>query len=366
MRLIITRLIQIKKYWLIDERKQDGFSALHIACLNNHFETVKVLIENGNLNINIKNDAEQTPLHLAIDRLNFDIIKFLCTYKYPTDQKIRCNINSQNKDGDTPLHCLLKNFSFSQLIKKESAIQLKEKYLSIACFLIENGADIFLKNNYDQIPFDFCYDFELVKFLFDFTNGLNQRFEKFFISENSIGHRIVKFSNEDYDICIFCLKKRRDILLKPCNHILVCNQCSINCYKCFRCECFVKETVRIGLCVLCKNRISSYLFEPCGHMIVCSDCAKTIKYCIKCKRLIEKLVSYKEVCLIKSHLSNEQIILDLKRYITKLRELNILKERATCQICRETINNLFFTCGHSTCRTCGESEFLYLLLIYFF
>ncbi|RNA27488.1 E3 ubiquitin- ligase MIB1-like [Brachionus plicatilis] len=351
MRLIIIKLIQIKKYWLIDERKQDGFSALHLACLNNHFELVKVLVENGNLNINIKNDADQTPLHLAIDRLNFDIIKLLCTYKYPTDNKIRCNLNAQNKEGDSPLHCLLKNFSFSQLINKESKI--KEKYLSIACFLIENGADVFLKNKSDQIPFDFCFDFEVVKFLFNFSIGLNRRFEQFFINENSSGNRIVKFCNEDYDICVFCLKKRRDILLKPCNHILVCDQCSVNCFKCFRCDCFVKETVRIGFCVICKNRMSSYLFEPCGHMIMCSECARTVKYCTKCKRLIEKLVSYKEVCSMNIHLANEQIILDLKRYITKLKELNYLKDRATCPLCKEAINNVIFFCGHSTCNACG-------------
>ena len=354
MRLVIIRLIQLKKYWLIDEKKCDGFSVLHIACLNNHFEIVKVLIENGNLNINIKNDSGQTPLHLAIDRLNFDIIKLLCTFRYPTDNKIRCNINEQDRDGDSALHCLLKNFSFSQLTFSNSNLQSKETYLTIACFLIENGADIFLKNKNDQIPFDFCYDFEIVKYLFNFKNGLNKRFENFFINEGSNENRIVKFINEDYDICVLCQKKKRDILLKPCNHILVCNQCSFSCFKCFLCECLVKDTVRIGPCVLCKKKYSSYLFEPCGHMIMCSECAKTIKYCIKCKRLIEQIVSYKEVCFIKNHSISQQIILDLKIYITKLKELNDLKNRATCQFCKLRINNLVFICGHSACKTCGK------------
>lgn len=114
MRCILNKINKQEKYWLIDERKEDGFSALHLACLNNYYDVVKMLIENGNLNINIKNANQQTPLHLSIERLNFDISKLLVEYKH-SDTTNNCNINAQDKDGDTPLHCLLRNFTISQL-----------------------------------------------------------------------------------------------------------------------------------------------------------------------------------------------------------------------------------------------------------
>ncbi|CAF0858471.1 unnamed protein product, partial [Brachionus calyciflorus] len=357
MRFIITKLIQIKKYWLIDERKKDGFSALHLACLNNHYDLVRVLIENGNLNINIKNDAEQTPLHLAVDRLNYDIVKLLCTFKYPTDNKNRCNLNAQNKDGDSPLHCLLRNFSLCQLkLSNETNLIIisenRQMYQKIAYLLIENGSNIFLKNKNQQIPFDYCYDFEVVKSLFKFSNSLNRKFEHFFIVDEPAENRIIEFCKDDYNMCVICMKKKRDVLLKPCNHILVCNSCSINCIKCFLCDCFIKEIVRIEKCVLCNERGSVYLFEPCGHLITCSKCATSLKYCFKCKRLIERLVSYTEICLIKHDSANKQTILDLKRYMIKIKELNLIKQNAICGICNCSIRNLIFPCGHSFCKNC--------------
>jgi E3 ubiquitin-protein ligase mind-bomb len=106
-KLILKKLIEQQKLWLINERKDDGFTALHLACLNNHYEVAKLLIDVGGADLSIKTLNQQTPLLLAIERQHFDIIKLLVERK--------SNLNDQNKDGDTALHCLLRNFNLIQL-----------------------------------------------------------------------------------------------------------------------------------------------------------------------------------------------------------------------------------------------------------
>lgn len=80
---------------------------MHLACLNNHYEVAKFLIEKRHTDFNIKTLNNQTPLHLAIERHHYEIIKLLV--------ENNCNVNDANKEGDTPLHCLLRNYNMIQL-----------------------------------------------------------------------------------------------------------------------------------------------------------------------------------------------------------------------------------------------------------
>jgi E3 ubiquitin-protein ligase mind-bomb len=104
IRLILSKL---QRAWIIDEKKDDGFSALHLACLNNHFDVAQLLIESTHANLNLQNLNQQTALHLAVERQHFQIIKLLVQHN--------CNLNLQDKDGDTPLHCILRHHTLSQL-----------------------------------------------------------------------------------------------------------------------------------------------------------------------------------------------------------------------------------------------------------
>ena len=91
----------------MNEKKDDGFTPLHLACLNNHYETAKLLIENGCANLDPKNVNKQTPLHLAVERLNGHLIKLLVQKK--------CNVNMEDRDGDTPLHCVVRHYTLSRI-----------------------------------------------------------------------------------------------------------------------------------------------------------------------------------------------------------------------------------------------------------
>lgn len=110
MRSLLNHIKQTKKDWLLNEKKDDGYTALHLACLNNYAETVRLFIDSCHLDANVKNLVEKTPLHLAVDKLNHEVVKVLLDYK-PHQTSI--DVNIQDKDGDTPLHILIRNYSTS-------------------------------------------------------------------------------------------------------------------------------------------------------------------------------------------------------------------------------------------------------------
>lgn len=42
MRILLTRL---PRPWIVDEQKDDGYTALHLAALNNHVEVAELLVQ---------------------------------------------------------------------------------------------------------------------------------------------------------------------------------------------------------------------------------------------------------------------------------------------------------------------------------
>lgn len=112
---------------LVNESKADGYSLLHMACLNNNHDIVKLLIETTapTLNLNITNLNKQTPLHLAVERKYFKIIRLLIETNTTSssdhnnnnenNSHNKCDLNAQDVNGDAPLHYLLKGFYLSRL-----------------------------------------------------------------------------------------------------------------------------------------------------------------------------------------------------------------------------------------------------------
>ena len=45
MRVLLTKL---PRPWIVDEKKDDGYTALHLAALNNHVEVAELLVHLGN------------------------------------------------------------------------------------------------------------------------------------------------------------------------------------------------------------------------------------------------------------------------------------------------------------------------------
>ena len=77
MRIILQKL---PRSWIVDEKKDDGYSALHLAALNNHIEVAELLVQVGKANMDLQNVNMQTPLHLAVERQHTQIVRvcFIC------------------------------------------------------------------------------------------------------------------------------------------------------------------------------------------------------------------------------------------------------------------------------------------------
>lgn len=171
MRILLTKT---NRPWIVEEKKDDGYTALHLAALNNHVEIAELLVHQGKANMDKQNVNLQTALHLAVERQHVQIVKLLV--------REGANLNIPDKDGDTPLHEALRHHTLSQLRQLQDVEGFgkllmglrnhtdKKASASIACFLAANGADLTVKNRKLQTPLDLCPDPNLCKTLVECYN----------------------------------------------------------------------------------------------------------------------------------------------------------------------------------------------------
>lgn len=68
---------------LVDVKKDDGFSALHLAALNGHRDVVETLVRIGQADIDLRNNRNQSALLLAVSQGNcLHICCFYLIYCY--------------------------------------------------------------------------------------------------------------------------------------------------------------------------------------------------------------------------------------------------------------------------------------------
>ncbi|XP_067936875.1 E3 ubiquitin-protein ligase MIB1-like [Watersipora subatra] len=367
------------KNWVVDEKKDDGYTALHLASLNNHVEVADLLVKVGSANVNVQNINLQTPLHLAVERQHTQIVRLLV--------KKKASLNIVDKDGDTPLHEALRNHTLSQLRQLQDlqdigrlglSLQGSEKKsssASIACFLAANGADLNLKNKKGQTPLDLCPDPNLCK-------ALAKSFSDKKSPAMTVSNTLANFSStssdsESLDECMVCSDAKRDILFSPCGHVTTCSQCSSRVKRCLLCKQTVESRTPIEECIVCSEKSANCLFKPCGHMCACEGCAGLMKKCVQCREAITETVPFTICCggspqtpaQINNATSESRVMnnglkdtnkmtnneVAVTHDIVKLtQQLNDIKEHTSCPVCMDRLKNMVFLCGHATCQLCGD------------
>lgn len=73
-------LAKLPRPWIVDEKKDDGYTALHLAALNNHVEVAEQLVLHGKANMDLQNVNLQTALHLAVERQHTQIVRVNIKY----------------------------------------------------------------------------------------------------------------------------------------------------------------------------------------------------------------------------------------------------------------------------------------------
>ncbi|KAI0227644.1 E3 ubiquitin-protein ligase MIB1 [Lamellibrachia satsuma] len=360
MRILLSKL---PRPWVADEKKDDGYTSLHLSALNNHVEVAELLVRQGKANMDIQNANLQTALHLAVERQHTQIVRLLV--------RESCNLNIPDKDGDTPLHEALRHYTLSQLRQLQDMQDVgkllmglgtpgadKKSSASIACFLAANGADLTIKNKKGQSPLDLCPDPNLCKAL---TKCHKEKHTNSLALTNI---PVMQDDPESLEECMVCSDMKRDTLFGPCGHIATCSLCSPRVKKCLMCKEPVQSRTKIEECVVCSDKKASVLFQPCGHMCACEGCGGLMKKCVQCRSSIEHMVPFIVCCggtpppapvTTGLLMNNGQQDNGGGGDVTKLQQqLQDIKDQTCCPVCMDRLKNMIFLCGHGTCQMCGD------------
>ncbi|KAI0220924.1 E3 ubiquitin-protein ligase MIB2 [Lamellibrachia satsuma] len=282
---------------LVDMKKDDGFAALHLAALNGHFDVTQTLM--GKADLEVKNNRHQTALLLAASQGHTELIELLVANN--------ADVNAWNEDGDTTLHVVLSrslrdNLSRAPIIAEIKSKQTKARIKSTssfaaACFLVERGASLQIKNHAGHMPLNLVTDPAAVDIL---------------------NHHAREFVESDSPECSVCSETRANVTFKPCMHKVVCAQCSQRMKKCLICKTSIKTKIGPGgvpvverqlsselqvkelerkvqeleesqICSICLEHQRSIIFL-CGHG-ACAKCAKSLKICHMCRMPISNKIN---------------------------------------------------------------------------
>ena len=126
---------------LVNKTDSEGDTALHWACLNSRCGIVKKLIQNFNADTEVISSQVgigAAPLHIAATQGDLDICKFLI-------DNCDVQVNVKDSNGDTPLH-----------------LAVSFEHLSVVTYLLQSKlVDPLLLNNNNQTPLDVAIDLRI-------------------------------------------------------------------------------------------------------------------------------------------------------------------------------------------------------------
>uniref|UniRef100_A0A182J119 RING-type E3 ubiquitin transferase n=1 Tax=Anopheles atroparvus TaxID=41427 RepID=A0A182J119_ANOAO len=328
MKILLTKT---NRLWIVEEKKDDGYTALHLAALNNHVEIAELLVRMGKANMDCQNVNLQTALHLAVERQHVQIVKLLV--------REGANLNIPDKDGDTPLHEALRHHTLSQLRQLQDVEGFgkilmglrnntdKKASASIACFLAANGADLTIKNRKLQTPLDLCPDPNLCKTLIkcynerktdemDMTAGTTVQTNVLrpvgaaAAGPSASGEPSASTSSASGNVCLAgpssgastsglshaqidpnLLLDLSKMSIQP--NVAGGANTNVSVHNSNASSANVNNAIGAGNgsgpldeCLLCSDQKRDTVFKPCGHVVCCENCGPLIKKCLICRESV--------------------------------------------------------------------------------
>ncbi|TFK13862.1 KH domain-containing, RNA-binding, signal transduction-associated protein 1 [Platysternon megacephalum] len=312
---------------LVDAKKEDGFTALHLAALNNHMEVAEILIREGRCDVNLRNSRNQTPLHLAVTQGHMDLVQLLV--------REGSDVNAEDEDGDTAMHIVLERQQLMSIMAEEQEMgegpslfsKLKASGFlgnvelnvgaAIACFLAQEGADINYANHRGKSPLDLIADGRIVQIIKNFS------------------------------------QKFRDEQISSDSSVVTCSLRRVHTTPNTMTNLSVASMAAPSECLVCSELALLIHFIPCQHSIVCEECSRRMKKCIKCQVTITKKLK-QDSTEVECSPSTEPM--DQRKLMEELQSrYRQMEERITCPICIDNQIKLVFQCGHGSCLECSEA-----------
>ncbi|XP_065199147.1 E3 ubiquitin-protein ligase mib1-like [Sycon ciliatum] len=351
MRLILGKISN--RLWLVNEKKDDGYTALHLASLNNHTEVAELLVEQGKAQKDVQNINLQTPLHLAVERQHMHIIKLLIAAD--------ARVDICDKEGDTVLHEAVRHHTMQQLKQLQANTDVsmvvagvgdKQQSASIALFLSANGVNPEVKNNKGQSALDLCPDPVLKKAL---MKSYKPKASPVVEEEDPLPPP----ANDPRMMeCMICADQMRNCAFAPCGHVATCSECGERCKKCLICkEAVVERSAIEEECLVCSDTEATILFKPCCHVMACERCAAVVKKCLLCREPVVDRVPLTElVAEIANNAgaTNAKGSTETGDVAMLQQQLEDIRDQTQCPVCMDRRKNLIFLCGHGTCQMCGD------------
>ncbi|XP_053689884.1 E3 ubiquitin-protein ligase mind-bomb isoform X2 [Sabethes cyaneus] len=314
MKILLTKT---NRLWIVEEKKDDGYTALHLAALNNHVEIAELLVKMGRANMDCQNVNLQTALHLAVERQHVQIVKLLV--------REGANLNIPDKDGDTPLHEALRHHTLSQLRQLQDVEGFgkilmglrnntdKKASASIACFLAANGADLTIKNRKLQTPLDLCPDPNLCKTLIkcynerktddmDMSAAAGAGLPASGLLRNTANNPAGGAPNPSAASGSLLAAGSSTGGIPPgvvdANLLNDLNKMSIQPNISGQSNNISTPTGNpLDECLLCSDQKRDTVFKPCGHVVCCDNCGPRIKKCLICRESVSERETIGE-CLV--------------------------------------------------------------------
>ncbi|XP_028968353.1 E3 ubiquitin-protein ligase MIB1 [Galendromus occidentalis] len=328
---------QLPRWWIVDEKKDDGYTPLHLAALNNHHDVAKLLISRGNADVNQQNLNMQTALHLAVERQHQEIVRLLVNSG--------ANLNVKDKDGDTALHEALRHHTLEQLkhlqgtalsvnvapltssassinsnipalnvglsakanqSSQDASLDAGNISAQIAKYLVNFGADLEARNKKQQTPLDLCPDLNLRAVLIKSQRQIPQQASE---EENAYATVGIPPTEAMAALSFSCRN------LPPVPTLGLTSrqtpQARIPSPQQFPPKVArqkLTSTANFGAdeCMLCSERPPCTMFLPCTHIVSCESCSPRIKKCLSCQAPVQQRIKIEECAVCTDKLASVQ------------------------------------------------------------